>query len=64
MMESVSGTTDRDQRGDAPIIRNAALQELLSRLPRNSVQAFTLHYLDGYSIQDIAFLVEKRLRGP
>ena len=57
MMESVSGGTNRDQHGDAPIIRNAALRELLSRLPRNSVRVFTLHYLDGYSIQDVAFRV-------
>ncbi len=56
-IEPGGGATDRDQDGDAPIIRNAALQALLSRLPRNSVQAFTLHYLDGYSIQDIASLV-------
>lgn len=57
MNESVSRATECNPTGDAPFICNEALLKLLARLPRNSVRAFRLHYLDGYSIQEVALLV-------
>ena len=55
--ESVSRTTDRGQTAEPPILHKVAFRVLLARLPRPSVRVFTLHYLDGYSIQDVALLV-------
>ena len=57
MAKSVVEVTDLREHPEQPVIRNAAFQELFSRLPAKSVQAFTLHYLEGYSIQDVALLV-------
>ena len=55
--ESVSRTTERGQTAEPPILHKVAFRVLLARLPRPSVRVFTLHYLDGYSIQDVALLV-------
>lgn len=43
---------------EQPIFGNAALEELLSRLPQRCAEAFRLHYLEGYAIQDVALRVE------
>ena len=54
---SVVEVTYLGEHPEQPVIRNAAFQELLSRLPAKSAQAFILHYLEGYSIQDVALQV-------
>ena len=57
MTNSVVEVTYPGEHPEQPVIRNAAFQELLSRLPAKSAQAFILHYLEGYSIQDVALQV-------
>ena len=54
---SVVEVTYLGDHPEQPVIRNAAFQELLSRIPAKSAQAFILHYLEGYSIQDVALQV-------
>ena len=54
MAESAVGQTDPKEHPEPPVIRRAAFQELFSRLPEKSVRTFTLHYLEGRSIQDVA----------
>ena len=54
---SVVEVTYLGEHPEQPVIRNAAFEELLSRLPAKSAQAFILHYLEGYSIQDVALQV-------
>ena len=55
--KSVVEVTDLGEHPEQPVIRNAVFQKLFSRLSVKSVQALTLHYLEGYSIQDVALLV-------
>ena len=57
MAKSVVEVTYLGEHPEQPVIRNAAFEELLSRLPAKSAQAFILHYLEGYSIQDVALQV-------
>ncbi len=52
--ESAAAQTDLQEHPEPAVIRRAAFQELFSRLPEKSVRAFTLHYLEGRSIQDVA----------
>ncbi len=49
--------TDLGEHPEQPVIRNAVLKELFSSLPGKSAEVLTLHYLEGYSIQDVALLV-------
>lgn len=56
---SVVEVTYPGEQPEQPVIRNAAFEELLSRLPAKSAQAFILHYLEGYSIQDVALQKSK-----
>ena len=54
MAESAAAQTDPEEHPEPGVIRRAAFQELFSKLPEKSVRAFTLHYLEGRSIQDVA----------
>ena len=54
MADSVVERTDTEAHPEPAVIRRAAFQELLSKLPEKSVLAFTLHYLEGRSIQEVA----------
>ncbi len=54
MAESVVERTDTEVHPEPAVIRRAAFQELLSKLPEKSVRALTLHYLEGRSIQEVA----------
>ena len=54
MAESVVERTDTEAHPEPAVIRRAAFQELLSKLPEKSVLALTLHYLEGRSIQEVA----------
>ena len=54
LAKSVGEIRDPRDPPEQPVIQNAAVKELLSRLPTKSAQAFALHYLEGYSIQDVA----------
>ena len=57
MNESAGTATEPKPHHDAPVLRNEAIQELLARLPGASVRAFTMHYLEGYTIRDVALRV-------
>jgi len=57
LAKSVVELTYLGEHLEQPVVRNAAFQELLSRLPAKSAQAFILHYLEGYSIRDVALQV-------
>ena len=54
MAGSAVDQTDFEEHPERAVIRRAAFQELLSKLPEKSVLAFTLHYLEGRSIQEVA----------
>lgn len=54
VVDSAGEIEDLRDRPEQSIFQNAALTELLSRLPTQSARAFALHYLEGYSIRDVA----------
>ena len=60
---SLGEEKDLENHPDDSMFRNAAFQELLSRLPADSARAFSLHYLEGYSIQGVALEVGKTPSG-
>ena len=58
MAESAAGQANPEEHAEPAVIRRAAFQELFAKLPEKSVRAFTLHYLEGRSIEDVALLTE------
>lgn len=51
---SAAEETDEPVYQDEPVSASACLRELLSCLPEKGAQAFVLHYLEGYSIGQVA----------
>ena len=58
LSDSAGEMEDLRDRSEQSIFQNAALTELLSRLPTQSARAFALHYLEGYSIREVALQMQ------
>jgi RNA polymerase sigma-70 factor, ECF subfamily len=57
MATTAAETSQAENHSEPPVFASAALQQLVAQLPARSAEAFRLHYLEGFSVTEVAVTV-------